>query len=101
MTLRLFRMAEKGLSNQAEKSLDLALHPSQHRTGDVWHIQVDNLSNLHSMVYAWEAIGPLGWRGQGRFAPGAPLLDPYATRARRVRLPQSEAGGREIWAGDA
>jgi hypothetical protein len=64
-------------------------------------MQVDNLKGLHSMVYAWEAEGPLGWRGQLRFAPGAPLLDPYATVARTIRLPQSEAGGREILAGEA
>lgn len=101
MTLRLFRLGRDGLSHKTEKSLDLTLHPSVHKTGDVWHIQVDNLRNLQSMVYAWEAIGPLGWRGQLRFAPGAPLLDPYATQARRVKLPESEAGGREIWAGCA
>jgi pullulanase/glycogen debranching enzyme len=99
MTLRLFRLARDGLSHQIEKSLDLALHPAVHRTGDVWHIQVNKLQNLHSMVYAWEALGPLGWREQLRFAPGAPLLDPYAKRARRVRLPKSESSGREIWAG--
>lgn len=99
MTLRLFRLGRDGLSHKTEKSLDLTLHPCVHKTGDVWHIQVDNLRNLRSMVYAWEAIGPLGWRGQLRFAPGAPLLDPYANQARRVKLPESEAGGREIWAG--
>jgi pullulanase/glycogen debranching enzyme len=72
-----------------------------HKTGDTWHIRVPNLRDASTLAYAWEARGEWGWKGRARFAPGSPLLDPYATFARPVKLPESEQGGRVVLAGAA
>jgi hypothetical protein len=94
MTLRIFRVE----GGAAAKTMDLALDPHTHRTGDVWHIEVTNLKRLHAIAYAWLASGEAGWRGATRFAPGSPLLDPYAKLVLPVRLPASEQGGRTVLA---
>lgn len=97
--LRILRLDTSTDPPAVKKSLNFALYPHTHRTGDIWHIQIDNLRNLDSLAYAWEAQGELGWRGRLRFGPGAPLLDPYATLARKVKLPDAEAGGQAFLAG--
>eukprot|EP00892_Ulva_mutabilis_P009109 jgi/Ulvmu1/6570/UM003_0207.1 len=101
MILRILRLDMKTEPPTVAKSLNFALHPATHKTGDIWHIQVDNLRNLDTLAYAWEAQGELGWRANLRYAPGAPLLDPYATLARPVKLPDTEGGGLHFLAGRA
>lgn len=100
MILRIFRLDTLTAPPTVKKSLNFALAPTTHKTGDVWHIQIDNLRGLDTLAYAWEAQGELGWRGSLRYAPGLPLLDPYATLARTIKLPESEVGGLEFLAGE-
>ena len=95
MTLRIFRLE----GTQATKSMDIALDPNTHRTGDIWHCQLRNLKRTQHMAYAWLAHGTIGWSGATRFAPGSPLLDPYATSVRPVQMPKAEQGGRTVLAG--
>lgn len=88
MMLRILRLDTATNPPTVKKSLNIALYPHTHRSGDIWHVQVDNLRNLDTLAYAWVAEGELGWRGRLRFAPGSHLLDPYATMARTVQLPE-------------
>lgn len=101
MILRVLRLNTATEPPLVQKSLNFALYAPTNRTGDTWHIQIDNLRNLDTLAYAWEAQGELGWRGRRRYAPGSPLLDPYATLARPVQLPDTEAGGLTFLAGAA
>lgn len=70
----------------ASSCLEIDLPPASHRTGDVWHVRVDGLTDLGTLTWAWRATGPLGGGGAA-FAPGRVLLDPYATAALRMTLP--------------
>lgn len=79
--------------------MDLALDSFVNRIGDVWHIEVHNLRRLDAVAYCWVASGDIGWKGALRFAPGSPLLDPYATLSKLVSLPAAEQSGRMVFAG--
>ena len=54
----------------------VALEPSRHRTGDIWHVRFTG--NLRGFAYALRAEGPWQPEAGHRFAPRALLLDPYA-----------------------
>jgi hypothetical protein len=95
ITLRIFRL--KG--SAVVKTMDIALDPFVNRTGDVWHIEVHMLRRPDAVAYCWLASGEVGWKGALRFAPGLPLLDPYATIALPVQLPTAEQSGRTVFAG--
>lgn len=44
--------------------LEVALDPVLNRTGDCWHVCVDGMKIIGSMLYAWRADGPSGrWEG--------------------------------------
>ncbi|KAG6474419.1 hypothetical protein ZIOFF_068354 [Zingiber officinale] len=57
--------------------LEVPLDPQINKTGDVWHIYIEGLSQS-GIVYGYRIDGPQGW-GQGhRFDSSVILLDPYA-----------------------
>lgn len=61
----------------AKHDTSIRLDPSSHRTGDIWHIQVDGLSPGH--VYAWRIDGPYRPEQGLRYNRHKVLLCPYAT----------------------
>ncbi len=96
MTLVLFAR------RRAEPVLELPLEPARHRTGQVWHVELNGLDT--GTRYAWRAAreghapSPLH-----RFEPETGLVDPYATALTgggrwgvvepRQFEPQHDAGG--------
>ncbi|RME00438.1 MAG: glycogen debranching enzyme GlgX [Calditrichaeota bacterium] len=52
------------------------LDPEHHRTGDIWHIWVENVKP--GQLYAYRADGPFAPRAGHRFNRHKLLLDPYA-----------------------
>ncbi len=60
----------------AAPSVELALDPRLHRTGDIWHIHVPGLSA--GQCYLFRAFGPYVPQEGHRFNPNRLLLDPYA-----------------------
>jgi isoamylase len=60
----------------AAPSVELALDPGLHRTGDIWHIHVPGLSA--GQCYLFRAFGPYEPLAGHRFNPNRLLLDPYA-----------------------
>jgi glycogen operon protein len=54
---------------------DIELDPRKNRTGDLWHIQVQDLPKVFR--YGWSIDGPKG--GGHRFDPTLVLLDPSCT----------------------
>ena len=72
----------------AATALEIDLPPASHRTGDVWHVRVDGLTDIATLAWGWRATGPLGSTGGATFAPGRVWADPYATAVTRpVTLP--------------
>ncbi|GLC33109.1 hypothetical protein PLESTB_000369500 [Pleodorina starrii] len=72
----------------AQSVLEVVLDPLTNRTGDVWHICVHGLKDLESLCWAWRADGEILWQNGNRFHPGFMLMDPWATRAVPVLLPE-------------
>lgn len=85
MTLCLFQSSLK--SQTASLVSEITLDPELNKTGDVWHIQVDDLSDLESLYYGWKADGALGWEGGSRFHPKQVLLDPFSHHVKPLELP--------------
>jgi hypothetical protein len=50
--------------------LEVALDPATHRTGDVWHVELQGLRNVGGLCYGWRASGDKTWAG-GRSVHGA------------------------------
>ncbi|XP_057533480.1 isoamylase 3, chloroplastic isoform X2 [Amaranthus tricolor] len=60
-----------------EDMVELGLDPSVNRTGDVWHICIEDLPRSN-VLYGYRIDGPKDW-GQGhRFDSSIVLIDPYA-----------------------
>ncbi|HKK49908.1 MAG TPA: alpha-amylase family glycosyl hydrolase, partial [Alkalispirochaeta sp.] len=57
-------------------SHEFELHPAQHRTGDVWHIEVTGIGS--GTLYLFRVDGPFAPEKGLRFNANRPLLDPYA-----------------------
>lgn len=55
----------------------ITLDPQCHRTGDIWHLWVDNIGMR--CLYAWRVDGAYAPEHGDRFNPCKVLLDPYAT----------------------
>ena len=84
----------------APETMELALNPSTHRTGDVWHVALpvgmpgavlpmpspgsavgeggDPARGVAAVLYGWKVDGDVR-RGGWRFHPGMVLLDPRAS----------------------
>lgn len=50
--------------------LEVGLDPAVHRSGDVWHVQLQGLRNVGGLCYGWRAGGDRSWAG------AHPLLGP-------------------------
>ncbi|CAK9268960.1 unnamed protein product [Sphagnum jensenii] len=59
-----------------EPSLEIDLDQSVHRTGDVWHVQLESLEQYSR--YGYRCKGQVGWETGDRFHARYVLLDPYA-----------------------
>ncbi|KAJ3678032.1 hypothetical protein LUZ60_001835 [Juncus effusus] len=59
-----------------EPSLELELDRYINRTGDIWHISLNNIEKYDR--YGFRCKGPLDWKKGGRFHMKNVLLDPYA-----------------------
>jgi len=79
-----------------ENTMELALNPISHRTGNVWHIEVPYGGEgdvLHAptrdddVLYGFRCEGDPEGRGGSRFFPAQVLFDP---RAIELRVPLSE-----------
>ncbi|MFW5826806.1 MAG: glycogen debranching protein GlgX [Alkalispirochaeta sp.] len=57
-------------------SHEFELHPEQHRTGDVWHIEISGIGP--GTLYLFRVDGPFAPEKGLRFNANRPLLDPYA-----------------------
>lgn len=81
VTLCLFLGPSKGESERRE----IALDPAKHKTGDRWHVCIENLP-LSGVFYGYRVDGPQGWEEGHRFDKNLILLDPYAklVEGRRV-----------------
>ena len=62
---------------RAEPAHRFTLDPARHRTGDVWHAEVDGVGP--GQVYAFAVDGPFAPEHGHRFNPRRVLLDPYGT----------------------
>ncbi|GBG76493.1 hypothetical protein CBR_g22242 [Chara braunii] len=60
----------------SEPQIELDLDRLLHRTGDVWHVQVDSVTGFSR--YGYKCKGELTWESGNRFVEECPLLDPYA-----------------------
>ena len=108
MTLVLFATGEH------EPVLEVPLDAGVHRTGDVWHVEVEGLST--DVRYGWRADRRPVWRARfHRFDPSIVLTDLYAraltggsdwgVRYRRRGTPQhgergQRNGRRSLWVDD-
>ncbi|GBD93442.1 glycogen debranching enzyme [bacterium BMS3Abin05] len=54
----------------------LKLNPSQNKTGDIWHIRVEDIKE--NQLYAFKVEGPFLPEAGHRFTPYRLILDPYA-----------------------
>ncbi|KAK4483937.1 hypothetical protein RD792_011146 [Penstemon davidsonii] len=71
-------LQERGLHENFDQGMiELSLDPQINKTGDIWHICVEDLP--HSNVYyGYRVNGPQDWHQGHRFDDGNVLIDPYA-----------------------
>jgi len=43
--------------------LEVGLDPAVHRSGDVWHVELQGLRNVGGLCYGWRAGGDITWAG--------------------------------------
>eukprot|EP00210_Caulerpa_lentillifera_P001648 g1584.t1 len=91
MTLCLFRHTTT-TTTKTKLMTEIILDPKLNKTGDVWHTQVRDLSQLDSLYYGWKADGDHGWEGGSRFHPNQVLLDPLSHHVSLLTLPGSSSG---------
>ncbi len=64
-------------SGKHEPLLEISLDPSRHRTGDIWHVEIEGVDP--QVRYGWRVDRqPVRDDGIHRFDPARVLLDPYA-----------------------
>lgn len=65
--------------------LEIKLDPQMNKTGDIWHICVEDLPRSN-VLYGYRVDGPRAWHEGHRFDSNIVLLDPYAklVEGRRV-----------------
>jgi isoamylase len=64
-------------SEDSKPSQIIDLDPLHHRTGDIWHVFVNNAGR--GLTYAFSVDGPYAPEQGHLFCPQAALLDPYTT----------------------
>ncbi|KAG5251014.1 isoamylase [Salix suchowensis] len=57
--------------------IEVALDPKVNKTGDVWHICIEDLPR-DDVLYGYKIDGPRDWRQGHRFDSSIMLIDPYA-----------------------
>lgn len=57
--------------------IELTLDPHANKTGDIWHICVEDLPRSN-VLYGYRIDGPRGWHQGHRFDNSIVLIDPYA-----------------------
>ncbi|PIA47154.1 hypothetical protein AQUCO_01400091v1 [Aquilegia coerulea] len=77
VTLCLSISERKTLGEVDAEVVELPLDPSVNKTGDVWHICVEDLPR-HSVLYGYRLDGPREWQQGHRFDSSIVLIDPYA-----------------------
>lgn len=60
-----------------DRTLEFKLDPDDNRTGDIWHICIQDLPRKN-VLYGYRIDGPQGWHHGHRFDDRIVLLDPYA-----------------------
>ncbi|KAG6591680.1 Isoamylase 3, chloroplastic, partial [Cucurbita argyrosperma subsp. sororia] len=60
-----------------DRTLEFKLDPDDNRTGDIWHICIQDLPRKN-VLYGYRIDGPQGWHHGHRFDDSIVLLDPYA-----------------------
>ncbi|KAG8364546.1 hypothetical protein BUALT_Bualt18G0008400 [Buddleja alternifolia] len=79
-------LQERGIHNKSEQEMiELSLDPQVNKTGDIWHICVEDLPRSN-VCYGYRVNGPQDWHQGHRFDNGNILIDPYAklVEGRRV-----------------
>lgn len=64
------------LDNSFNEVLSLPLNPHIHKTGHVWHVQVDGLEL--PLLFGWRINGPAYPFKKNKFVPERILLDPFS-----------------------
>lgn len=67
----------------------IPLDPVYHRTGDVWHIHLENV--IPGTAYAFQVDGPNAPEQGHRFTPSSILLDPYARSVSRQIITRNQS----------
>ncbi|CAM6101068.1 unnamed protein product [Calypogeia fissa] len=63
--------------SENEPTAEISLDPQKNRTGNVWHIGVEDIP-FEGVRYGYRVDGPQGWEKGHRFDNSKVLLDPYA-----------------------
>ncbi|KAF5190243.1 Glycogen debranching enzyme [Thalictrum thalictroides] len=77
VTLCLSMSERKTLGEVDAEVVELPLDPNVNKTGDIWHICVEDLPR-HSVLYGYRIDGPREWQQGHRFDSSIVLVDPYA-----------------------
>lgn len=71
-------LPEKGKFHRLDGGMvELALDPNVNKTGDIWHICIEDLPRSN-VLYGFRVDGPQGWHQGHRFDGSIVLIDPYA-----------------------
>ncbi|XP_076945731.1 isoamylase 3, chloroplastic-like isoform X3 [Bidens hawaiensis] len=68
---------EINASEQNDEMIELKLDPCANKTGDIWHICVQELPRSNA-IYGYKIDGPQNWHEGHRFDNSVVLIDPYA-----------------------
>lgn len=68
---------ERGTHNTHQDMIELTLDPLVNKTGDIWHLCVEDLPR-RNVLYGYRIDGPQYWHQGHRFDSSLILLDPYA-----------------------
>ncbi|MDP1836256.1 MAG: isoamylase [Chlamydiales bacterium] len=75
-------------ADQTNPAKEVTLDPHINRTGNVWHILLDDLNGFEA--YSYRLDGPNNATTHGLFNPAADLIDPYSKRLLPRALPPLE-----------
>ncbi|XP_057470073.1 LOW QUALITY PROTEIN: isoamylase 3, chloroplastic [Actinidia eriantha] len=79
-------LPERGEHDKLDGGMvELTLDPHVNKTGDIWHICVEDLPRS-DILYGYRVDGPRGWHQGHRFDSSIFLVDPYAKLVEGRRL---------------
>ncbi|XP_074263073.1 isoamylase 3, chloroplastic isoform X2 [Silene latifolia] len=78
-------LPDKGSDARSDEMMEFKLDPKLNRTGDVWHILIEDLP-LSGVLYGYRVDGPQDWQQGHRFDSSFVLIDPYAKFVEGRRL---------------